>query len=148
MRWWRPTRLRPPSTGRRMTIQSWSNAGCRLPSQTPVSRSSRSGAPRKMTDRAWCSSAGPMGLEHLARIEDAVRIEHALEAAHELERNRILYLWQRLPLELADAVLGEYRAVVFEHDLVDGVVDLAPARQELRAIGAHRLADVEVHIAV
>ena len=51
-------------------------------------------------------------------------------------------------LELADAVLGRDRTVVFKHDLVDGVVDLAPALEELRAVGANRLADIEMHVAV
>src|SRR6185437_4768490 len=87
-------------------------------------------------------------LKHLAGIEDAIGVKHALEPAHELERDRILYLGQRIALELADAMLGRDRAAIFEHDLVDGVVDLAPSRKELRAVGADRLADIEMHIAI
>ena len=45
-------------------------------------------------------------------------------------------------------MLGRNRAGVLEHDLVDGVVDLVPAREKLRGVGADRLADVEMHVAV
>ncbi len=45
-------------------------------------------------------------------------------------------------------MLGRNRAAIFEHDLVDGIVDLSPSRKELRSVGANRLADVEMHIAV
>ena len=51
-------------------------------------------------------------------------------------------------LELADAVFGRDRAVVLQHDFVDGVVHLAPPRKKLRCVGADRLADIEMHIAV
>ena len=47
-----------------------------------------------------------------------------------VERDRVLHLRQRVALELADAVLGRDRAVILQHDLVDHVVDLAPAREE------------------
>jgi alpha-ketoglutarate-dependent taurine dioxygenase len=87
-------------------------------------------------------------VQHLAGIEDALGVEHRLEAAHQLERDRVLHRRQEIALEHADAVLGRDRAAVFLHHGEDHGVHLVPALEKFGLVGADRLADVVVDIAV
>src|SRR5580704_7617510 len=87
-------------------------------------------------------------LKNLARIEDVFWIEHTLEAAHEFERDRIFHRRQQIALHHADAVLGRDRAAVFLHYRKDDRVHLVPALEVLGFVGAFRLSDVVMDIAV
>ena len=71
-----------------------------------------------------------------------------LDAAHQLDRDRVLDLGQFVALELADAVLGGDRAAHSQHDLVHDRVHLVPAGDEGGRVGADRLADIVVDVAV
>src|SRR4051812_2076979 len=95
---------------------------------------------------AWRIGAAPS--QHLPRIEDALRIERALQRLHQLVGDRVLDLRQVVALDDADAVLGGNRAAVFQHDPVDGVVHLVPTLEVLGFVGADRLGDVVVNVAV
>src|SRR5271166_1677347 len=92
--------------------------------------------------------SGAKALKYLAGIEDALGIEHALEAAHEVERDRILHRRQQIALEHADAVFGGDRAAELLHDREYRSVDLVPALEIVRLVGADRLGDVVMDIAV
>src|SRR5215510_6102360 len=86
--------------------------------------------------------------QHLARVENPIGVEQALEAAHELERYRIFDARQELTLHDANAMLGRDRAAEPRHDSKNCIIDLVPARQEGCAVGANRLADVVMDVAV
>ena len=77
-----------------------------------------------------------------------MRVERRLQRAHHVERDRVLGLPQQIALQLADAVFGGDRAANSRDDPVHDVVHRLPSRQEGRLVGADRLRDVEMDIAV
>src|SRR5258708_1766765 len=99
------------------------------------------------------SPSGGRGLRRLqaddfAGIHDAVGIEGELDATHQVESDRRLVARQVIALEDADAMLGADRAAHLHDDAVHDVVHFLPACQECLGVGAHGLADVEMHVAV
>src|SRR5882757_4914104 len=86
--------------------------------------------------------------QHFPGVHDAERIEHRLDPAHQLDRDLVLYFGKLVALEHADAVFGGDRSAHPQHDGEYDFVDLVPARHEIRGVGAERLADVIVDIAV
>src|ERR1700691_2923566 len=67
---------------------------------------------------------------------------------HKAEGDRVLHRRQEIALEHADAVFGRDRSAVFLHDREDGGVYFIPAFEKIRLVGADRLADVVVDIAI
>src|SRR6516225_9723775 len=87
-------------------------------------------------------------LEHLARIENAMRIQRRFDRPHQFDRNRVLNCRQKVALEPANAMFGGDRSAKFADDVVDLGVHLTPAGEKVRLVAAHRLADIEMNIAV
>ena len=76
------------------------------------------------------------------------RIEGALDGAHQLDLDRRFVVGDLVALQAADAVLGADRPMKLTHDIVDDVVELLPPREIGRGVGAFRLGQVEVDVAV
>src|SRR5215467_2183479 len=94
------------------------------------------------------ADASSLDLNHLAWIQYSLRVEQALEALHQIERHRILHARQQIALHHADAVLGRNRAAVFLHHREDQCIHFVPALEECILVGADRLIDVVMDIAV
>src|SRR6185312_16783248 len=145
----RPTPIRPGCSNG-MGIQARRARSSLTGRRTPCAHSRRglperrSKCPRSISASTYSQAA----LQHLARIENALGIEQALDAAHQFERDRVFHRRQQVAFEEPDAVLGGDRAAVFFHDREYDVVHLAPALEKRFFVGADRLADIVVDIAV
>src|SRR5215831_18721507 len=90
----------------------------------------------------------PKALEELSRVENAPGIQGRLDGAHESEFDRCGDAGKLRSLQLPDAVLGRDRSAAGEHDVVHRTRDLIPAREKRGLVGAGRLSDVVVHVAI
>src|SRR3954468_15699995 len=129
-------------------------AGWHPPRQTrlpPAARApARASSCRRHCRRRWRSvEVRARRLRHpFAGVHDPLRVEGLLDPPHESDLDGALVAADLLALGLADAVLGADRAAQGGDDVVDGAVDLGAAVAEGAAVGAGRLAEVEVQVAV
>src|SRR5580704_6590385 len=87
-------------------------------------------------------------VDELAGVHDVGGIEGTLDGAHQLDLDRRFVMSDLVALEAADAVLGADRPVKLTHHTVNDVVELLPAREIRGGVGAFRLGQVEVDVAV
>src|SRR5690349_20961109 len=88
-----------------------------------------------MRGKRWRSlrlSASRIEADDLSRVHDIGGVEGALDAAH----------------QLADAVLGRDRAAMRKHPSMHDMVHLVPAGDEGVLVGAERLGNIVMNIAV
>src|SRR5438445_9000856 len=87
-------------------------------------------------ERGFSDSHEKDSLKHLAGIHDAQRIERAFYSAHQLQLERRLVAKDRLPLELAQSMLGADRAAETRDAVVDDAVDRSRFPEECLGRGA------------
>src|SRR6516162_8653871 len=89
-----------------------------------------------------------LNADELTRVHDAGRVESALHQTHQLDLDRLLVMGDLVTFEPADAVFGADRARELAHNAVDDVAELLPACHISMPVGAFRLGQVEVDVAV
>src|SRR6516162_11085814 len=89
-----------------------------------------------------------LNADELTRVHDAGRVESALHQTHQLDLDRLLVMGDLVPFEPADAVFGADRTRELAHNAVDDVVELLPACHISMPVGAFRLGQVEMDVAV
>src|SRR6516162_10695487 len=89
-----------------------------------------------------------LNADELTRVHDAGRVESALHQTHQLDLDRLLVMGDLVPFEPADAVFGADRTRELAYNAVDDVVELLPARNIGMPVGAFRLGQVEMDVAV
>jgi hypothetical protein len=88
-------------------------------------------SPSRPVHEAISQSTGfAVASQELSGIEDALCIEGRLKRAHQIELDLRLDGCELPPLRLSDAVFGGNRIAERERDLVDGVRQFLPSRQE------------------
>src|SRR6516164_4758622 len=89
-----------------------------------------------------------LNADELTRVHDALGVEGMFDPAHQLDLDRRLVMGDLVPFEPADAVFGADRTRELAHNAVDDVVELLPACHISMPVGAFRLGQVEVDVAV
>src|SRR5690242_8235606 len=74
--------------------------------------------------------------DELPRVHQVAGIERALDAAHQFDLDRRFVMGDLLAFHDADPVLGADRAVQVAHNAMDNVVELLPAPEIGRYVGA------------
>src|SRR5690606_34110699 len=87
-------------------------------------------------------------LQNLAGVHDACRIEGRLDVAHQVERDILLEESQFFPLELTNTVFSRNRTRIARDDRVNTMVQFVPARKESFLVGAYRLRNIVMQIAI